>query len=312
MLYIQKKQEERYMNKTIVPQGATAAHVSAEKHLQATTPKDIFIKCPQCKEIHYRRDYERNLMVCSKCGHHFRLSAHARIELLVDPGTFIEVDHDIASADPLQFTSQAQVYAEKLKKEQQKMNMRESVVIGHATIEGLPLAMAVMDFHFIGGSMGAAVGEKITRAIELGIERHIPVLIVSTSGGARMQEGIYSLMQMAKTSAALARLGEARLPYFSLLTDPTTGGVTASFAMLGDVIIAEPGALICFAGPRVIEQFMHIQLPKGAATAEFVYQHGLIDAIVPRSQLRETFAQLLRLYAHGGAWQQRVDESEAA
>jgi acetyl-CoA carboxylase carboxyl transferase subunit beta len=194
--------------------------------------------------------------------------------------------------------SQSQVYAEKLKSERQKAHINEGVVIGHATIESMPLALAVMDFRFVGGSMGAAVGEKITRSIELAIERKNPVLIVSASGGARMQEGIYSLMQMTKTSAALAKLGEAGLPYFSLLTDPTTGGVTASFAMLGDVILAEPGGLICFAGPRVIEQFMHIQLPKDAVTAEFVYQHGLIDAIVPRHNLRQTLARLLRFYSY--------------
>ena len=170
------------------------------------------------------------------------------------------------------------------------------MIIGHATIEDYPLALAVMDFRFIGGSMGSAVGEKITRAIELGIEKNMPVLISSTSGGARMQEGLYSLMQMAKTTAALAKLGEARLPYFSLLTDPTTGGVTASFAMLGDVTIAEPGALICFAGPRVIEGFMHVKLPEGAVTSEFVLQHGMIDAIVHRRELRQTLARLLHFY----------------
>jgi acetyl-CoA carboxylase carboxyl transferase subunit beta len=171
--------------------------------------------------------------------------------------------------------------------------------------------MAVMDFRFIGGSMGAAVGEKITRAIELGIERHIPVFIASASGGARMQEGIYSLMQMAKTSAALAKLGEAKLPYFSLLTDPTTGGVTASFAMLGDVIMAEPGTLVCFAGPRVIEQFMHVQLPKGAVTAEFVYEHGLIDAVVPRHELRQTLSRWLELYTQAGNWHEQTYNTQA-
>ena len=177
------------------------------------------------------------------------------------------------------------------------MGLNEAVVIGHATIENYPLALAAMDFRFIGGSMGSAVGEKITRAIELGVEKNMPVLISSTSGGARMQEGLYSLMQMAKTTTALAKLGEARLPYFSLLTDPTTGGVTASFAMLGDVTIAEPGALICFAGPRVIEGFMHVKLPEGAVTSEFVLQHGMIDAIVHRRELRQTLARLLRFYA---------------
>jgi acetyl-CoA carboxylase carboxyl transferase subunit beta len=169
------------------------------------------------------------------------------------------------------------------------------VVIGHATIVEFPLALAIMDFRFIGGSMGSAAGEKITRAIELGIERRMPVLIASASGGARMQEGLYSLMQMAKTSVALAKLGEAKIPYFSLLTDPTTGGVTASFAMLGDVILAEPGALVCFTGPRVIEQFMHVKPPE--INSEFVLLHGMIDAVVHRRDLRQTLAQLLRLYS---------------
>jgi acetyl-CoA carboxylase carboxyl transferase subunit beta len=271
--------------------------IEEEQRAKIIMPENIAVKCPHCKDILYMRDCQRNLKVCTHCTYHFKLTAYERIEMLVDTGSFVEMDSDIASADPLHFVSQSQVYAEKLQKEQQKVYLNEAVIIGHATIATFPLALAVMDFRFIGGSMGAAVGEKITRAIELGITWHIPVLIASASGGARMQEGIYSLMQMAKTSAALAKLAEARLPFFSLLTDPTTGGVTASFAMLGDVIIAEPGALICFAGPRVIEQFMHIQLPKGAVTSEFVYQHGLIDAVVPRRELRRTLARLLRLYA---------------
>jgi acetyl-CoA carboxylase carboxyl transferase subunit beta len=262
-----------------------------------TVLKNIVIKCPQCKEIIYERDFKRNLKVCSRCNYHARLTAYERIALLVDAGSFVEVDADIASADPLNFSSQSQVYTEKLATEREKVQVNEGVVIGHASIEEMPLSLAIMDFRFIGGSMGAAVGEKITRSIELAIERQIPLLIASASGGARMQEGIYSLMQMTKTSAALAKLGEARLPYYSLLTDPTTGGVTASFAMLGDVIMAEPGGLICFAGPRVIEQFMHTQLPAGAVTAEFVYQHGLIDAVVPRQELRKMLARLLRFHA---------------
>ena len=276
---------------------------------QIIIPKNIVVKCPKCKEMLYERDYKRNLKVCPRCSYHFKLTAYERIALLVDAGSFVEVDGDIASADPLHFVNQFQVYAEKLEQEQQKVHLNEAVVIGHATVENRPLALAVMDFRFIGGSMGAAVGEKITRAIELGIERHMPVLIASASGGARMQEGIYSLMQMAKTSAALAKLGEAGLPFFSLLTDPTTGGVTASFAMLGDVILAEPGTLVCFAGPRVIEQFMHVQLPKDAVTAEFVLQHGLIDAVVPRHELRHTLARLLHLYARAGKWHKRHHQS---
>src|SRR5438445_6568598 len=206
------------------------------------------------------------------------------------------MDRDIISVDPLKFVSRSQAYATKLDEERESVSLNEAVVSGHATIEDLPLTLAIMDFRFIGGSMGSVVGEKITRAIELGIEKHVPVLISSASGGARMQEGLYSLMQMAKTSAALAKLGEARLPFFSLLTYPTTGGVTASFTMLGDVIMAEPGCLVCFAGPRVIEQFMHVQLPKDAVTAEFAYKHGLIDAVLPRHELRQTFARHLWLH----------------
>src|SRR5437763_4618258 len=211
------------------------------------------------------------------------------------------MDVNIISVDPLHFVSrtkdEVQAYANKVDEERKKVGLNEAVVIGHATIEEMPLALAIMDFRFIGGSMGSVVGEKITRAIELGIENRMPVLISSASGGARMQEGLYSLLQMAKTSAALAKLGEAKLPYFSLLTDPTTGGVTASFAMLGDVILAEPGALVCFTGPRVIEQFMHVKPPEGTVNSEFVLQHGMIDAVVHRRELRNKLAQLLRLYA---------------
>ncbi|MDQ2902249.1 MAG: acetyl-CoA carboxylase, carboxyltransferase subunit beta [Chloroflexota bacterium] len=257
---------------------------------------DIAVKCHKCKQILYKRAYERNIKVCPECNYHFRLTAYERIALLVDPDSFVEVDADIVSVDPLQFVSQSQAYSAKLAQERERVALNEAVVIGHACIENKPLSLAIMDFRFIGGSMGSAVGEKITRAIEMGIERHIPVLIASASGGARMQEGLYSLMQMAKTSAALARLGKAGLPYFSLLTDPTTGGVTASFAMLGDVIIAEPGGLICFAGPRVIEQFMHTKLPTGAVNAEFLLQHGMLDIIVHRHKLRHTIAQLLRYH----------------
>jgi len=270
---------------------------------------NIAVKCPKCKEILYGRDWEKNLKICSRCSYHFKLTAYERITLLTDPDSFVEVDRDIVSVDPLKFVSRAQAYADKLEEERRNSGLNEAVVSGHATIEGSPLALAVMDFRFIGGSMGSVVGEKITRTIELGIERGIPVLIATASGGARMQEGVYSLMQMAKTSAALAKLGEARLPYFSLLTDPTTGGVTASFAMLGDVILAEPGALVCFTGPRVIEQFMHIKLPEGTVNSEFGLQHGMIDAVVHRRELRQTLAQLLRLYARNAT---KSDESPTA
>ncbi len=259
---------------------------------------NLVVKCTKCKEILIAREWERNLKVCTRCDYHFKLSAYERIELLLDPGSFVELDANITSVDPLHFVSRTkdeiQAYASKLDDERKKVGLNEAVVIGHATIEDMPLALAIMDFRFIGGSMGSAVGEKITRAIELGIEKRVPVLISSASGGARMQEGLYSLMQMAKTSSALAKLGEAKIPYFSLLTDPTTGGVTASFAMLGDVTLAEPGALICFTGPRVIEQFMHVKPPE--VNSEFVLQHGMIDAVVHRRDLRQTLARLLRLY----------------
>lgn len=272
-------------------------HRKDERPLSQIGLANIVVKCPKCKEMLYHRDWEKNLKVCSQCNYHFKLTAHERISLLVDPGTFIETDADIISSDPLSFTDGKQTYQARLAEERQKTGLTEAVVTGHAMIEGRPIALAVMDFRFIGGSMGSAVGEKITRAIEMGIRYGIPVLIVSASGGARMQEGLYSLMQMAKTSSALAMLSEARLPYFSLLTDPTTGGVSASFAMLGNVILAEPQALVCFTGPRVIEQFMHTKLPENAVTSEFAFQHGMIDAVVHRKHLRRTLAQLLQLYS---------------
>jgi len=273
----------------------TSAHNRVKAGLSA--PGNLVVKCPKCREMLVSRDWEKNLKVCPRCNYHFKLDASERIELLVDADSFVEIDADIISTDPLHFVSRSQAYADKLREERAVAHLNEGVVSGHATIEGLPLALAVMDFRFIGGSMGSVVGEKITRAVELAIEKHIPVLISSASGGARMQEGLYSLMQMAKTSAALAKLGEARLPFFSLLTDPTSGGVTASFAMLGDVILAEPNALICFAGPRAIERFMHIKLPEGSVSSEFVLQHGMIDAIVHRRNLRQTLGKLLRLYS---------------
>jgi acetyl-CoA carboxylase carboxyl transferase subunit beta len=244
----------------------------------------------------YRREWERNLKVCRGCGYHFRLSAAERIASLLDTGSFVEADAGMKSDNPLKFADQSRPYTEKLLEEQSRTALNEAVVIGSGHIAGHAVALAVMDFHFIGGSMGSVVGEKITRAIELALERHIPLLIVSASGGARMQEGIFSLMQMAKISVALTHLSEARQPFISLLTDPTTGGVAASFGMQGDIIIAEPGALIGFAGPRVIEQFIHQKLPEDADTSEFLLKHGMIDAIVPRSALRSAIIHLLGYY----------------
>lgn len=261
----------------------------------------LVAKCPKCKEMLLAREWKKNQKVCMRCNYHFKLTAQERINLLVDPDSFVEIDAGMISADPLQFVKRAkddvQTYPDKLREEIKKSGLNEAIISGHATIEKCPLALAIMDFRFLGASMGSVVGEKIARAVELAIEKHIPVLIASASGGARMHEGTFALMQMAKTSAALAKLGEAGLPYFSLLTDPTTGGVTASFAMLGDVTMAEPGALVGFAGPRVIEDFMHIKLPEGTVNSEFVHRHGMIDAVVHRQQLRETLARLLRFYA---------------
>ncbi len=280
------------------PPTTTSSNMPAKPGLPSG---NLVVKCTKCREILIAREWEKNLKVCTRCNYHFKLTAYERIELLVDPKSFVELDADIVSVDPLNFVSstkdEVEAYTSKLEEESSKVGLNEAVVVGYATIEQLPLSLAIMDFRFIGGSMGSAVGEKITRAIEYGFENRIPVLIVSASGGARMQEGLYSLMQMAKTSAALAKLGEAKIPYFSLLTDPTTGGVTASFAMLGDVILAEPGALVCFTGPRVIEQFMHVKPPE--INSEFVLQHGMIDAVVHRRDLRHTLARLLQLYTPG-------------
>jgi acetyl-CoA carboxylase carboxyl transferase subunit beta len=270
---------------------------STETMALQAVPQNMAVKCPGCKELIFEREYRKNLKVCPRCHYHFRLTAHERIKLLVDPESFVEIDADLVAADPLHFVNQSQIYAEKVVQEGQKVGINDAVVTGHAMIAGKPLALGVMDFQFIGGSMGSVVGEKITRTIERATEARIPLLIASASGGARMQEGLYSLMQMAKTSAALAKLSEVGIPYFSLLTNPTTGGVTASFAMLGDVILAEPGGLICFAGPRVIEQFMNEKLPPGTASAEFLLQHGMLDLIVQRHELRQVLAQFLQLYS---------------
>ncbi len=266
------------------------------------TAGNLAVKCPKCKEILYSRDWQKNLKVCSRCGYHFKLTAYERIDLLVDPDSFVEIDTTMLPEDPLHFvvnppnTPKTVDYADKLITERQKAAQNEAIISGHAMLEGKPLALAIMDFHFMGGSMGSVVGERITRAVETAIARHIPMLIACASGGARMQEGIYSLMQMAKISGALSKLGEAGLPYFSLLTDPTTGGVSASFAFQGDVILAEPGALICFTGPRVIEGFMHIKVPEDTINSDFALQHGMLDAVVHRRDLRQTLARLLQLY----------------
>jgi acetyl-CoA carboxylase carboxyl transferase subunit beta len=263
--------------------------LSAERR---DVPTDVFTKCKGCGEILYREKLAQNLEVCPTCGFHFRIDADAYVELLMDEGSFDELDTQLRAADPLRFVD-LKPYKDRIKQAEAK-GQDEAVITGTGTLDGIPLALSVMDFRFIGGSMGSVVGEKIARCGRVALERRIPLIVVSASGGARMQEGIYSLMQMAKTSSVLARLHEAGLPYLSILTDPTTGGVTASYSMLGDVHIAEPGALIGFAGPRVIEETIRQELPEGFQRSEFLLQHGMVDLVVDRRELKAQIAQLLR------------------
>jgi acetyl-CoA carboxylase carboxyl transferase subunit beta len=258
-------------------------------------PKDLAVKCEKCRELLLARDLV--IKVCPRCGYHFRLTAQERINSIVDdPENFVEYDRDLQSRDPLKFVSRSQEYRTKLEEMASKTGLTESVITGIGAIESIPVSLAVMDLRFIGGSMGTVAGERLTRTVERGIEHHCPVIIFTASGGARMQESLFSLFQMTKTSAVLARLADAHQPYISVLTDPTTGGVTASFAALGDIILAEPGALIGFAGPVVIEQFMHQKLPSDTDTSEFMLAHGMIDAVVDRRSLRSTLGRILRFY----------------
>jgi acetyl-CoA carboxylase carboxyl transferase subunit beta len=259
-------------------------------------PEDLWIKCPKCDELIYTRELERNLQVCPKCAYHFRLRARERIAQLADPGSFTEWDAQVWPQDPLDFADGAGPYDAKLEQTQEKSGEPEALITGRATIQGSPAAIAVSDFEFLGASMGSVFGEKLVRAIERAEEQRLPLLTVSSSGGARMHEGLFSLMQMAKTVAAMARLGRAGLPHLALLVDPCYGGVTASYATVADVVIAEPGALIGFAGPRVIEQITRQKLPEGFQTAEFLLQHGMLDMIVPRGELEQTIGMLLRHY----------------
>ncbi len=255
-------------------------------------PKGLYTKDPKSGETIFTKELEDNLMVAPKSGYHFPIGAKERLSRFFDEGTFAEQDVDVKSGDPLQFVD-SQPYTERIKRYQKDSGLPEAVVAGLGAVHGIEVSVAVMDFRFCGGAMGAAAGEKITRAVERAIQRKIPCLIFSASGGARMQEGIYSLMQMAKTSAALGRLSQAGVPFISILTHPTMGGVTASFATLGDVILAEPGALVGFAGARVIKDTTKQTLPAGFQTAEFLLKHGLIDQIVPRNELRDRIAALL-------------------
>ena len=261
---------------------------------KVTFPDGMWIKCPGCSETLLSKDIEANLQVCPKCGHHYRISARKRLEALLDGGVWQEFDADVTSVDFLEFKD-AKSYQDRIDVALAKGGSKDAVICVEGSIEELPVQVSCFDFSFMGGSMGSVVGEKITRSIERGLQKRQPVIIISASGGARMQESILSLMQMAKTSAALAKLKRAGIPFVSLLTDPTTGGVTASFAMLGDVNISEPKALIGFAGPRVIEQTIRQKLPEGFQRAEYLLDHGMIDAIIPRTEMRSKLASILKM-----------------
>ncbi len=258
-----------------------------------------WVKCPDCLSLMYYKEVESHHQVCPKCAHHFRIGADARIELLADEGSFEEHDATLAPVDPLKFVDKKS-YKKRIDESKKKTGRTSSVVSGSCTVEGQPVELVVFDFAFMGGSLGSVEGEKIVRAINRAIERRSGLVIVSASGGARMQESTYSLLQMSKTSAALQKLSEAKLPYISVLTDPTMGGVSASFAMLGDIIMAEPGALIGFAGQRVIKQTVGVDLPEGFQRAEFLLEHGLIDMVVDRNEMKESIAKFMRLFLKQG------------
>jgi acetyl-CoA carboxylase carboxyl transferase subunit beta len=257
-------------------------------------PEGLWVKCDSCKEIIYKKEIDKNLKICPKCNYHFRISARERIKLFVDEGSFVEIDSGLASNDPLNFKDKIP-YRDRLEENRKKSGLEEAAISGEAMVEGCPVIMVIMDFAFMGGSMGSVVGEKVMRAAETALEKKIPLITVASSGGARMQEGIFSLMQMARVSAAIAKLNESGILYISILADPTFGGVTASFAMLGDVIIAEPRSLIGFAGPRVIEQTIKQQLSEDFQRAEFLLDHGLIDIVVDRKALKKTIGQIIGL-----------------
>jgi acetyl-CoA carboxylase carboxyl transferase subunit beta len=255
-------------------------------------PDGIWVKCDSCGEIIYRKELEKNLWVCSKCDHHFRIKSRDYINLILDEGKLEEYDANLEAEDPLEFKD-SKKYPDRIKESQRKTNLNDAIVVGIGKIEGRETSFAVMDFGFIGGSMGSVVGEKVARAIERSLKRRIPLVIISCSGGARMQEGILSLMQMAKTSSLLAKLFDQNIPYISVLTNPTTAGVMASYASLGDVIIAEPKALLGFAGPRVIQQTIKQDLPPGFQSSEFFLEHGFLDIISHRQDLKKTISLIL-------------------
>lgn len=264
---------------------------------RSQVPEGLWLKCDRCKEIVYSRDLEQNLKVCPSCGYHFRLDAGERLRLLLDEEAPQRLFDVVAPTDPLHFKDTKR-YKDRLRAYQEAVGELDAVIVAAGHLEGIPVVVAAMEYRFMGGSMGSVVGEKITRAAEAALDAGRPLLVVSASGGARMQEGVLSLMQMAKIASALARLRDAGLPYLSVLTDPTTGGVTASFAMLGDLNVAEPDALIGFAGPRVIEQTIRQQLPEGFQRSEFLLEHGFLDMVVPRPELKATLATCLRHLIH--------------
>ena len=267
------------------------ASQTAEK--PSRVPEGLWVKCPGCTQLIYKKDLEASLNVCPKCAHHFRLSASERLAALFDEGRYAEHFPDLTSTDPLHFED-TKPYRERLLKTRESTGLKDSVIVATGRLDGLDVVVAAMEYAFIGGSLGVVAGEKITRALELALAHRHPAIIVSCSGGARMMEGALSLMQMAKVSAALARLDRAKVPFISVLTDPTTGGVTASFAMLGDLNIAEPKALIGFAGPRVIEQTIRQTLPEGFQRSEFLLDHGMLDLVVDRRDLKASIARALR------------------
>ena len=260
-------------------------------------PDGLWIKCDKCTEIIYKKELEKKLYVCPKCDYHFRIGSGDYIKILIDKDTFNEINPNIKSTDPLNFKD-SKKYTDRYKAAVKKTGLNEAVITGAGKIEGINVVAAIMDFRFLGGSMGSVVGEKVARAADYALEKKWPLIILSASGGARMYEGVLSLMQMAKTSAKLALLSEARIPYVSIMTDPTTGGTTASYAMLGDVHIAEPGALIGFAGPRVIKQTIGQDLPQGFQRSEFVQEHGFIDVIIHRHELKIRLANILKFFGH--------------
>ena len=260
--------------------------------IKKDTPADLWVKCEGCKEVLYRKDLSRNLHVCEHCGHHFRIGAPEYVRLLVDEGTWVPMDTALRSVDPLRFAARKK-YRDSIAEAERKTGTNSGVLSGTGTVAGIPVALGVMDFRYIGGSMGSVEGEKIARVFRRALKDKIPAIVVSASGGARMQEGVLSLMQMASTSAEIAFMREARLPFLSILTNPTMGGVTASFAMLGDVHIAEPGSLIGFAGERVIRETIRQQLPPGFQRAEFLMEKGFVDLIAPRAALKDTVAKVL-------------------